>query len=146
MRSAKIALGAAVLGHLGVTATHGAAHVGAHIPLGAAAMAFVILVIQIGPLAGLLYMRARPLAGALVITTTMSAALVFGLVNHFVLPGADHVAHVDAGWQLLFASTAVLLFVTEAAGVILGMWYSSLVLRLRWIPDGRQSTPRRGHA
>jgi hypothetical protein len=41
---------------------------------------------------------------------------VFGLVNHFGLPGSDHVAHVDARWRMLFASTAVLLAITEALG------------------------------
>jgi hypothetical protein len=35
-------------------------------------------------------------------------------VNHFMLSSPDHVAHVDPQWRTLFATTAVLLAVTEA--------------------------------
>ena len=47
---------------------------------------------------------------------SMAGALVFGLVNHFFIQGADHVAHVAREWRTLFASTAALLAVLEAAG------------------------------
>ena len=46
----------------------------------------------------------------------MAGSLVFGLVNHFVLASPDHVAHVSPEWRPLFATTAVLLAVTEAIG------------------------------
>jgi Na+/proline symporter len=49
--------------------------------------------------------------------------LVFGFVNHFVFSSPDHVAHVARPWRPLFATTAVLLALTEALG-------SGLAIRL----------------
>jgi hypothetical protein len=51
----------------------------------------------------------------------MAASLLFGLINHFVIPGADRIDHVDVAWRGLFATTAVLLVLTEAAGAVLGL-------------------------
>jgi hypothetical protein len=124
----KIALPAVVLLHLAVTLAHGAAHVGAAISLGRAGMAFVIVVVQVGPLAGLAFTRVRPIGGALIVAATMGAALLFGLINHFLVPGADHVSQVAPGWRVLFGSTAVLLLLTEAAGVAVGVWSRSRAL------------------
>jgi hypothetical protein len=106
--------------HFVVAVVHGLAHRGAEVPLAPAAMAFVVVVILAGPLAGLLVMRWRAAAGASIVAATMAGALVFGLVNHFVVPGADHVAHVAGSWRVLFATTAALLAATEAAGAALG--------------------------
>lgn len=115
----KKALIAMVLAHLGVTVVHGWAHVSAQVDQGPIAMAFVFVVIVVGPLAGLVWMRINPHTGAQIVALTMSASLLFGLVNHFVIDSADRVDHVAMvhGW---FESTAVLLVITEAAGAILG--------------------------
>ena len=48
----------------------------------------------------------------------MAGALVFGVVNHFARSSPDHVAQVAAPWRPMFASTAVLLALTEAAATI----------------------------
>ena len=122
---ARITLTTIVFVHLGVTLAHGVAHLGAAVSLAPAALAFVVLVIEIGPIAGLAYSRVRPAAGAIVVAATMAAALVFGLVNHFLVQGIDHVSHVATPWRPLFGSTAVLLLVTEAAGVAAGIWCSA---------------------
>jgi len=55
----------------------------------------------------------------------MAGALVFGLVNHFILAGSDHVSHVAADWRTLFGVTAALLVVSEAVGVVIGLWAAS---------------------
>jgi uncharacterized membrane protein YbjE (DUF340 family) len=68
-------------------------------------------------------MHAHPRLGARLIAVTMTGALVFGLVNHFVIPGPDHVAHVVASSRGWFETTAALLVITEAAGAWLGMAY-----------------------
>jgi hypothetical protein len=120
MGAGKGRLAALVWTHFIVAAVHGLAHRQADVPLPPAAMAFVVLVILAGPLAGLLVMRWRAAAGACIVSATMAAAFTFGLVNHFILPGPDHVAHVDPGWRLLFGATAALLAATEAAGAALG--------------------------
>jgi len=55
----------------------------------------------------------------------MAGALVFGLINHFIIDGSDHVAHVAAAWRTQFSVTAALLVVLEAAGVAIGIWSRS---------------------
>ena len=124
------ALAAIVLAHLAISVVHGAAHTGARVELGAAGTAFVYIVILAGPLVGLAIVMAgssadlsgaRPRLGAAIVAMSMAGALVFGLVNHFFIQGADHVAHVAREWRTLFASTAALLAVLEAAGTVIGV-------------------------
>jgi hypothetical protein len=110
-----------VLLHLAVSMIHGAAHSGAAVALDAAGMAFVYVVILAGPLAGAVVTAWQPRIGAAIIAVTMFGALVFGLVNHFIVQGTDHVAHVAPEWRTLFASTAALLAVLEAAGTAIGV-------------------------
>ena len=119
--SLKSLLAAVVIIHLVVAVVHGAAHGGAHVSLTPAALAFVIVVIQLGPLVGLALTFVRPRGGAAVVAASMAGALLFGVVNHFVLPGSDNILQVDGGWRSLFGSTAVLLALIEAAGTIVGV-------------------------
>jgi hypothetical protein len=123
-------LAAVVLVHLAVSIVHGAAHIRAHVDLNAAGTAFVYIVILAGPLAGLAVTMsgsragatgARRRLGAAIVAASMAGALVFGLVNHFFIEGADHVAHIAREWRALFASTAALLAVIEAAGTVIGV-------------------------
>jgi hypothetical protein len=113
-------LAALVVIHFFVAVVHGVAHGAAHISLSLPALAFVIVVIQLGPLAGLALMRPQPRIGAAIVAVSMAGALLFGLVNHFMLPGADHVMSVDTHWRMLFGSTAVVLAITEAGAAIVG--------------------------
>lgn len=114
---------AVVAAHAGVTLVHGAAHAALGVTLSAAANAFVVLVIVVGPFAGLaLLLAGRRSAGALVLGLTMAGALVFGAFNHFVVAGPDHVAHLAAGpWRRTFQVSAALLAAIETAGVALGL-------------------------
>ena len=112
---------AVVLLHLAITIVHGQAHGGAAIPLPLAATLFVYLVILGGPLVGLALARWRPVAGAWVVAASLGGALVFGLVNHFIIAGPDHVDHVAQAWRPQFRITALLLVASEAAGVVVGV-------------------------
>jgi len=112
---------ATVLVHLAVTLVHGMAHTQAQVPLSRAANLFVVIVILAGPLVGLALMWPAERVGSWVIALTMAGSLVFGLINHFVLSSPDHVAHVAPPWRPLFATTAVLLALTEALGVALAV-------------------------
>lgn len=114
-------LAAAVGVHLLITLLHGAAHQGAQIGLTPAGNAFVLIVIVIGPLAGLALSFAWPTLGAWVVAASMAGALVFGLVNHFVISSPDHVSHVAGPWRSQFVITAGLLVLTEIAGVMVGV-------------------------
>ena len=125
----RLALAFVVLAHLIVTVVHGSAHNGAAVEQGWAAMAFVFLVILAGPLVGLAWMWRDPRIGARVIGITMAASLLFGLVNHFIIPGADRVDHVAAAWRGLFESTALMLVVIEAAAAALGFAYGRSAVR-----------------
>lgn len=121
-------MAAAVIIHLGVTVVHGMSHARANVALSAASMVFVWAVIMIGPLAGLILQRTvLPRAGAWVIAATLFGSFVFGLVNHFLIPGIDHVAHVVGPWRVMFGVSAALLAVTEALGSALAVWCASAV-------------------
>jgi hypothetical protein len=119
---ADIALATLVLSHLLITVAHGRAHAGAAVPLGAAATAFVLLIIVIGPVAGLVLRRFAPRKGAWLIAVTMTAAFAFGLINHFIVDGPDHITRIAPSWSALFAGTALLLALTEAGGAGVGIW------------------------
>jgi hypothetical protein len=123
-------LTAAVLTHLVITFIHGAAHRGAAVGLDFASSLFVLIVIEIGPILGLVLSRYRPVVGGWTVAASMSGALVFGFVNHFVLVSPDHVSQVAPDWRPLFTVTAVLLVVTEAAGVVAG-WRQATRLEVR---------------
>ena len=114
-------LAALVLIHLAVTISHGSAHSAAGVGLGPAGTAFVFTVIIVGPLVGLLWMLMSRRQGAWLIALTMAGALIFGLVNHFVIAGPDRVDHVAAASRVWFGTTAVLLALTEAAGAVLAV-------------------------
>ena len=111
---------ALVIVHFFVAVVHGVAHGGAHVSLTPFALVFVIVVIQLAPLVGLVLIRTQPRGGAAMVSVSMAGAFLFGVVNHFVLPGADHVSQVQAQWRVLFGSTAALLALIEAGAAIVG--------------------------
>jgi hypothetical protein len=124
-------LAAAVLTHLVITFVHGAAHRGAAVPLGPVAALFVLLVIEVGPVLGLMLSRSRPVLGGWTVAATMAGALIFGFVNHFLLISPDHVSHVLADWRPLFTTSAVLLVVSELAGVVAGWRHATRPMEVR---------------
>jgi hypothetical protein len=119
------ALAGIVLIHFGLNVAHGSAHTGAQVPLSFLGGLFVFIVILAAPLVGLGLWRWRPRLGGWMVAAAMSGALVFGLVNHFIVDGVDHVSHVASAWRQLFGVTAALLVVCEAAGAAIGLWSAS---------------------
>jgi len=126
-RRVRIWLGSVVAVHLVVSMVHGMAHAGGRIPLSPAANLFVFGVIFAGPVIGLALLWPAERAGVRLIAATMAASLVFGVVNHFVLSSPDHVGHVDPEWRPLFASTAILLAVLEAAAAGLAIYFARVI-------------------
>jgi hypothetical protein len=111
-----IGIAIVVLAHFVISIAHGIAHTNAQVPLSTAAAFFVYAVILAGPWIGLILMWRAPRAGAWLIALTLAGALVFGIINHFVLNSPDHYSHVSPEWRSLFTSTALLLAITEALG------------------------------
>ena len=116
-------LTAIVLLHLGVSVLHGWAHAGAVVPVSTVANVFIITDIVVAPLVGIGILWFLSISGgAWLVGLSLTGALLFGVVNHFVLDSPDHVAHIVAQWKVLFGTTAVLLALTEALGAGLAFW------------------------
>ena len=119
------ALAAVVVIHPAISILHGSAHTGAEVPLPLAGTLFVYIVILVGPLLGLGVWPWLPQAGGWLVAVSMSGALVFGVVNHFMIDGPDHVANIACLWRTLFDVTAALLVISEAAGAAVGVWVAT---------------------
>jgi hypothetical protein len=110
---------------LAVNANHMLAHSGANIWLSFLGNAFVVVVILVAPLVSLylLYTARLEWLGALLLVLSMLAACLFGVWNHFLLPGSDNIRDVPPRvWQQPFQVTAVLLIILQAAGTGIGIW------------------------
>src|SRR5260370_2966217 len=98
-------------------------------------MLFVIVVILLCPLLALaLLWTPQKRLGLPLLTISMAASLVFGLYNHFLVRGSDHVSAQPPGPAgTVFVATAYLLFLTEAVGTSLGLYF---------LAGGRHSGPQ----
>ena len=111
-----------VLVHLVIVLLHGAAHTRLHIDLAPAETAYSIIVIVVAPLiaAGMLWTSVWRKA-AYLLAVSMIGALVFGGYKHFLSGTNDDISHIaHADWGEIFLATSILLFVVEAAGIVLG--------------------------
>jgi hypothetical protein len=109
--------------HLAVSVIHGLAHLADGVIPGPLDAAFIVGVITVAPiLAAALLWQKKGFPGALLLALSMAGALVFGLVQHFLLPGPDNVAQQGTGlWPLVFQITALLLVPLEGLGCWLGL-------------------------
>ena len=114
-----------VVAHLFINIVHGAAHRELHVTLPPAGMLFVVVVILLGPLLALVLLwTSQKRLGLLLLTVSMAASAVFGLYHHFLVRGTDHVSAQPPGPAgAAFVVTAYLLFLTEALGTILGLYF-----------------------
>jgi hypothetical protein len=115
-----------ILLHATVVALHAAAHRVLKVEASRAQSLFIGIVIVIAPLlAGMLILKSKRAAGAVIFTFSMAGSLIFGLYNHFVLISPDHVLHLagepGSAWVTMFQLTAVLLALTEGLGVVAGI-------------------------
>jgi hypothetical protein len=111
-----------VLLHLIISLVHGLAHSRLHIDLALWQIVFVMVVITLLPLVSgyLIWRHAR--GGFFLLVCSMTGALVFGGYYHFIAAGADNVASLGShSGTATFQTTAVLLALTEAAGVLTGI-------------------------
>jgi hypothetical protein len=108
--------------HFVVSLVHGLAHNSLHIDMKLWENIYILTVITALPLvAGYLLWRRRR-RGFFVLVFSMTGSLVFGGYYHFIAAGADNVRSLGSHtWTLPFQVTAVLLALTETAGVVTGL-------------------------
>lgn len=111
---------------------HTASHAGQHVmDLPGWQLAYITVVIYAAPVvaAVLLWSRYR-LAGAWLLAASMAGSFVFGIVLHFLVPGADNVFTQPPGtWRTAFQLTAVLLASVQVAGGSIGFWAARRISR-----------------
>lgn len=118
------ALVAVVLFHTIVHLWHSTTHFQIPVPLTAAQIALVVVVVLVLPLLGAsLLWTTRKREAAWLITVSMLVSLLFGFINHFVLSGSsDYVLAVPAGaWRYSFVLSASVLLVADTLGVAIGV-------------------------
>ena len=119
------AIGIVVI-HFAINLAHGMAHKHLAIELNAFQKIFVAAVIVVAPLyAAYLIWKGNLRAGGALLALSMAGALVFGVYYHFILPGPDHVTHINLPISLdmrdIFDVSAVLLALFECLGVLAGV-------------------------
>jgi hypothetical protein len=110
----------AVLAHLVVNLLHGQAHTKLGVGLTNWQQIYVVTVILLAPLVALVLSWTRyARAGLWLLLVSMLASLIFGICYHYIIVSPDHVAHLPPGdARGLFRVTALLLVITEIAGVV----------------------------
>jgi hypothetical protein len=114
-----------VLIHFAINVAHAVAHKQLAIGLNSFQKIFVAVVIVVAPLyAAYLIWKGNFRAGGALLALSMAGALVFGVYYHFILPGPDHVTHINLPISLdmrdIFDVSAVLLALFECLGVLAG--------------------------
>lgn len=117
---------AVVLAHFAVVMLHGSAHTQLKVGLAPWQTAFVLIVIVIAPLlAAILIWTRFSRFGFWLLSLAMGGALIFGAYFHYLAISTDHVSHLPPGdSQGSFRLTALLLAITEAVGLTIGLVYS----------------------
>jgi hypothetical protein len=117
---------AVVLAHFAVVMVHGSAHTQLNVGLAPWQTAFVLIVIVVAPLlAALLIWTRFSRSGFRLLSLAMGGALIFGVYFHYLTISPDHVSHLPPGdAQGTFRLTALLLAITEAIGLTIGLMCS----------------------
>ncbi|KAB8315400.1 hypothetical protein SD81_032350 [Tolypothrix campylonemoides VB511288] len=97
---------------------HGLAHVQIPIPLSVLQLVFIGFVIWLTPIiAAILLWTPFYRVGGWLLLSSMVAAILFGIYNHFMVMSPDHVSQVSfVGWGLLFQLTAILTLIVDGFG------------------------------
>ena len=89
-RFERFVLLAVALAHLATQLAHGYSHIATDVPITAAQLAYIILVVTVLPLAALAVVFWKDLrSGAWLFAASMAASFVFGYLFHFVLDTVD---------------------------------------------------------
>ena len=107
-----------------INGAHGAAHWELGVELSKWQETFIVVVVGLSPLvAAVLLWTAYARLGAVILTGSMAAALVFGVYYHYVAVSPDHVEHLPPGdAQGLFRASALFVGASQAFGIVVGLW------------------------
>jgi hypothetical protein len=112
-----------VIVHFVVVLAHTAAHLALGITPSVVETVFIVIIIDVIPIAMTPFVWRGSRAALAILALAFAVAWLYGMVNHFILEGVDHVVGLDHGaWQATFTVTGVLLLVLEAAGMVLAAW------------------------
>jgi hypothetical protein len=115
------AIASVVVLHALISLAHGLAHLLIPVPVTLLELIYIVVVIAIMPVIGaaLIYTPRRQF-GAWLVFVGMGGAFLFGLAQHFLLPGGDNVANMPpTAWTGVFQVSAALLGITEVVGTLL---------------------------
>ncbi len=118
---------------------HGVAHFEVQVLPGLLDTIFISLVIGAAPLIALLaILRGFQFYGGLLLFLSMVASLIYGLVHHFLVAGADNALTMpDGGAGSFFLVSSLLLLVTE----IVGGWIAATLI-FRNLQGPRSKVPQ----
>jgi hypothetical protein len=121
-----------------IVVIHSAAHFALGIVPGFADSAFIIAVIVVGPLIPLRFLPSGSRSSVVALAALLLASFVYGVSNHFILAGADHIAiDPSSPWTLVFVATAILLAALEPAGAAIAVVVAWRAFRTPSAPSGR---------
>lgn len=122
MRLERFALLVVALAHLAAQLAHGYSHIATDVPITAAQLAYIIVVVTVLPLAAVAVVFWKHLcSGAWLFAASMAASFVFGYLFHFVLDTADLHSNVIGEHSDLFFHSALSLALIEFAGFVYGL-------------------------
>lgn len=107
---------------------HSLAHVQIPVPLSVLQLVFIDFLIWLTPIiAAVLLWTPFYRIGGWLLLSSMLGAILFGIYNHFVIVGSDHVSQVSfIGWGVLFQLTAYLILIVDSFGSWIGYRVSNL--------------------
>ena len=109
--------------HFVISLAHGVAHSRLHIDMNLWQTVYILVVITLLPLISAFLLWRSLTGGPFLLLASMLGSLIFGGYYHFIAAGADNVASLGShSWVLPFQVTAVLLAITEVAGVLTGLF------------------------
>jgi hypothetical protein len=111
-----------VILHILVQVPHGLAHNKLHIDLSRWQNFYVLIVINLLPIAAAIMMWRRNRWGFLLLLLSMAGSFVFGVFYHFIAAGSDNVNSLGIHpWSNTFLWSAVFLALVELAGALVGL-------------------------
>ncbi|TLZ75223.1 MAG: hypothetical protein E6K14_01575 [Methanobacteriota archaeon] len=121
-RLARVLVGLVGL-HLAVTVLHAAAHAALQVFPEGVDLAFIVGVILVGPVAAVGLLRFHRRVAAALAAVSMGLSFVYGVYNHFLVAGPDHVSIVSSeAWTTVFVISGAALGGLEISTAVVAVF------------------------